>query len=206
MPTASIAIAGRPRPVRDAAVSHHRWLGLIGSLIIGLVGFGVLTTVQGDALVGLLGLIPGLVNAVTTALTAFGIAAAAEPLVTPVTDPRDADGNPLLPASAPPAAAAPATRSSLFGVPDPTGRRPRRPSDNPPPRPTDRDRGEDYPGNPLGVLDPTGTYTTGALFGTDTGTGEGGNAGADASNAGNCDTTSHTSSDTSSGDCGGGSW
>jgi hypothetical protein len=87
----------RPTPLRDVAGTVGKWTTLAGSLIVALVGFGLLTAVQEDALVGLLGLIPGLLTAVTSALVAFGIVRQAEPLVTPVSDPQDNAGRSLVP-------------------------------------------------------------------------------------------------------------
>ncbi|HYQ69067.1 hypothetical protein [Actinophytocola sp.] len=84
-----INIDDRPRPIKDAADKLTKWLGVAGSLVIALVGWGVLSAAQGDAVIGLLGVIPGVVSAVTTALTAFGIHRSAEPKVTPLSDPRD---------------------------------------------------------------------------------------------------------------------
>lgn len=86
----------RPRPVHDAAAHATRVIGLLGSLVTTLVGFGIVTVAQGDALIGLLGAIPGVVTLVTSLLVAFGVVRQAEPVVTPLADPRDADMHPLV--------------------------------------------------------------------------------------------------------------
>lgn len=94
--TGRLTLAGeRPRPLRDAASRLSQVLGIAGALITGLVGWGVLTAAQGDAVTGLLGLIPGVVTAVVAVLSAFGVVRAGEPQVTPLSDPRDDDGTPL---------------------------------------------------------------------------------------------------------------
>jgi hypothetical protein len=76
----------RPRPLRTIA----SWVGLITALVSGLVGSGLLTAGQGDA-------IGGIVTAVLTLLAAFGVALAGERKVTPTFDPRDDAGRPLTP-------------------------------------------------------------------------------------------------------------
>jgi hypothetical protein len=86
----------RPQPVREAASAVSRVTGLFGSVLTALVGIGILTAVQGDALVALLGAIPGLITLATTVLAVFGVVRRAEPDVTPVADPRNRDGVPLI--------------------------------------------------------------------------------------------------------------
>lgn len=86
----------RPRPIKDAADKLTRWLGVAGSLVLALVGWGILTAAQGNAVTGLLGAIPGAVNAVTTLLVAFGIVRSSEHRVTPLSDPRDNELRPLV--------------------------------------------------------------------------------------------------------------
>lgn len=87
----------RPRPLLAAADAVVRGVGLLVTVVGMLVGWGVLTLAQGDAISGLLGLIPGLVTAVAVLLTALGVVRAAEPHVTPLSDPRDAQLRPLVP-------------------------------------------------------------------------------------------------------------
>ncbi|NKE55447.1 hypothetical protein FXN61_00835 [Lentzea sp. PSKA42] len=76
----------RPRPLRTVA----SWVGLITALVSGLVGSGLITTGQGDA-------ISGLVTAVLALLGAFGVALVGERKVTPTFDPRDDAGRALRP-------------------------------------------------------------------------------------------------------------
>jgi hypothetical protein len=66
------------------------WIGGLLALVSGLVGAGVLTTGQGDA-------VTGVISAILTVLAAFGVVAATERRVTPISDPRDAQGRPLTP-------------------------------------------------------------------------------------------------------------
>lgn len=89
----------RPRPLMDAAARLSQVIGILGSLTTGLVGFGILTIVQGDAVTGLLGTLPGVVTAVASVLSAFGVVRAGEPQVTPLSDPRDDAMIPLRPAA-----------------------------------------------------------------------------------------------------------
>jgi hypothetical protein len=78
----------RPRPLRTAASV----IGGLTALVSGLVGSGLLTGGQGNALTGI-------ITAVIAVLAAFGITVATENKVTPITDPRDRDGQPLIPAA-----------------------------------------------------------------------------------------------------------
>lgn len=85
-PEETLLLDPRPRPLRTVA----SWVGLITALVSGLVGSGLLTAGQGDA-------IGGIVTAVLTLLAAFGVALAGERRVTPTVDPRDDAGRPLTP-------------------------------------------------------------------------------------------------------------
>lgn len=87
----------RPTPVRDVAGTVATWTAGLGALVVSLVGFGVFTAVQGDALTGLLGAIPGVVAWASSAVAAFRVAGKAQPLVTPVADPRTNAGVRLIP-------------------------------------------------------------------------------------------------------------
>jgi hypothetical protein len=88
----------RPRPIKDAADEIRSWLSFATLLVGGLTGAGInlLTDEQASALTALLAAVPGIVGAVTVALTAFGIVRRSEPLVTPLADPMDASGAPLV--------------------------------------------------------------------------------------------------------------
>ena len=83
----SAPLPDRPRPLFDALRTVGMAVALAGSVVVSLVGWGVLTAAQGDALSGLLGVIPGLIALVTAFLAAFGVVRKAEPAVTPVADP-----------------------------------------------------------------------------------------------------------------------
>lgn len=86
----------RPEPIRDAFKSVGTAIAFAGSVVGSIVGWGLLTEAQGDAVTGLLGAIPGVVALVTHVLTAFGVINAAEPKVTPNEDPRDGAGRKLV--------------------------------------------------------------------------------------------------------------
>lgn len=86
---------GRPRPLLDAASWAGKVYGISGALLTALAGYGVLSTAQGDALVGLWGAIPGVVTLVVSVLTAFGVVRRGEPMVTPLSDPVDNEGRSL---------------------------------------------------------------------------------------------------------------
>lgn len=92
----TIDITTRPRPIRDAFRSVGSAVALIGSVVTSLVGWGVLSAAQGDAVTGLLGAIPGVVTLVTSLLSAFGVVRRAEPLVTPLEDPVNNKGQALV--------------------------------------------------------------------------------------------------------------
>ncbi|ACU37150.1 hypothetical protein [Actinosynnema mirum] len=77
----------RPRPLRLTASV----IGGLTALVTGLVGAGLLTPDQGDG-------VTGLITAVVVVLAHFGVVIATERHVTPLTDPRDAQGRPLTPA------------------------------------------------------------------------------------------------------------
>lgn len=89
-------LESRPRPLADAASTVSKIVGTAGTLVAVTVGWGLLTAVQGDAVVGLLGAVPGVVTLVTSVLSAFGVVRRAEPSVTPVSDPRDDRLRPLV--------------------------------------------------------------------------------------------------------------
>jgi hypothetical protein len=90
--------ADRPRPVRDAAGRAAKSIGILSALVVATVGWGLLTTAQGNAIVGLLGLIPGVLTAAASALAAFRVAQCSEPQVTPTSSPMTDDGRRLVPA------------------------------------------------------------------------------------------------------------
>lgn len=90
-------LSDRPRPIMDAFRTVGSAVALLGSVVTALVGWGVLTVAQGDALSGLIGAVPGAVTLVTALLAAFGVVRASEPAVTPLSSPMDALGRELKP-------------------------------------------------------------------------------------------------------------
>jgi uncharacterized BrkB/YihY/UPF0761 family membrane protein len=94
-----IELEARPRPLMEAAGVVSRITATVATVVTMLVGWGVVSLAQQDAIEGLLGAIPGLVTLISTILAAFGVARRAEPQVTPVSDPRDDLGTPLVPAA-----------------------------------------------------------------------------------------------------------
>ena len=94
----NLNIETRPRPIKTAADELKAWLGFATLVLGGAAGAGVnlLTDDQANALTALLAAVPGIVGAVSVVLTAFGIVRRSEPLVTPMSDPRDNDGSPLV--------------------------------------------------------------------------------------------------------------
>lgn len=90
----------RPRPLRAAADRVVKVVGTLTALVTALAGAGIalLTVEQANAVTAVLSAVPGVVALVGTALAAFGIVKRAEPEVTPVEDPRDNDGQRLVPA------------------------------------------------------------------------------------------------------------
>lgn len=90
----------RPVPIQDAFSSIPNTIRFLASIVATLAGFGVLTAVQGDAVVGLLGLIPGVAAAVAEVLREFRVTRAihtVERVVTPLSDPaRRVDGGALV--------------------------------------------------------------------------------------------------------------
>lgn len=93
-----MGINDRPRPIKTAADQLKSWLGFATLVVGGAAGAGInlLTDEQANAITALLAAVPGVVGTVTVLLTAFGIVRRSEPLVTPMTDPRDNDGTKLV--------------------------------------------------------------------------------------------------------------
>ena len=84
-------------PLRDVASQVAKWTGLLGGLVTSATGFGIFTAVQGDALLGLLGAVPGVVALAGTVWASFRVARLARPVVTPLVDPKNAQGVRLVP-------------------------------------------------------------------------------------------------------------
>lgn len=84
-------ISTRPRPILDKVKTVGGAIAALGGLVTWAGTFGLLNQTQTTASSALLGLVPGIVAAVVSLLGAFGVAKAAEPLVTPVSDPAIID-------------------------------------------------------------------------------------------------------------------
>lgn len=93
----ALDIDTRPRPIKDAADQLRAWIGIVSALITAAGTGGILLSAEKvDALQGVLAAGVPLATAIAVALTAFGIRKRSEPLVTPMQDPRDNDGTPLV--------------------------------------------------------------------------------------------------------------
>jgi hypothetical protein len=69
-------------------------VGALTAVVSGLVGSGLFTADQGSA-------VTGIITGVITLLATFGVVVSTEKKVTPLVDPRDQYGDPLVPAPAP---------------------------------------------------------------------------------------------------------
>lgn len=91
-----MTIPDRPRPLQEAADDatqiHGMWMGISTAV----VSAGLISLTASNLIAATLGIVPGLLAMVSTALGAHVVVRAGEPLVTPVTDPRDNDGHPLV--------------------------------------------------------------------------------------------------------------
>lgn len=89
-------LTSRPRPIQQAAGIYVRYVGITAGYTLAFAGWAILTLAEATPTVALLGLVPGLTGGLATAATAYHIIRRAEPLVTPLSDPRDSRGLPLL--------------------------------------------------------------------------------------------------------------
>lgn len=89
----------RPTPLDDAASRVAKVVGTLSALVTAVSGAGIalITVEQATALTALLGAAPGIVALAGAAYAAFRVRDAAKPDVTPVADPRDNQGNALVP-------------------------------------------------------------------------------------------------------------
>lgn len=92
-------IDNRPRPIKAAADELKSWVGFATLVTGGAAGAGInlLTDEQATALTALLSAVPGVVGLVSATAVAFGVVKRSEPLVTPLEDPRTAQGERLYP-------------------------------------------------------------------------------------------------------------
>lgn len=93
-------------PIKRAAVTYSGIAGGLGAVITVLATVGLLTTDQASAvtagMTALTAAVAGVITAASSVWAAFGAANKAEPDTTPVDDPRDRQGMPLVRADATP--------------------------------------------------------------------------------------------------------
>ncbi|MFC0546942.1 hypothetical protein [Kutzneria chonburiensis] len=95
--------ATRPRPILAAITSGGTLITAVGTLLAGLVAFGVLNSEQASAINNLVAAVLTVIPPATAVLVQLHILRTAEPQVTPVADPQDTDGTALVrPLAAPP--------------------------------------------------------------------------------------------------------
>jgi hypothetical protein len=87
----------RPHPILDKVKTVGGALSALTGLVAWGGTYGFLTATQTGATSALLALVPGVVAGIGAVLTSFGVGKSAEPLVTPVSDPRNNAGDPLRP-------------------------------------------------------------------------------------------------------------
>ncbi len=88
----------RPRPILDA-IRDGGWKTLLGTLLAAAVSFGLLNAEQATLLGNVVAAVVTLITFATSAAGQFHVLDHAEPLVTPVVDPHDQLGRPLVPAA-----------------------------------------------------------------------------------------------------------
>jgi hypothetical protein len=94
----TIPVPDRPQPLQTVAADAVRVQGLWVGLSTALVSAGLVSYAANNLITALFGLIPGVLALVGTMLGARAVAINGTPLVTPVSDPQDHLGRPLLPA------------------------------------------------------------------------------------------------------------
>lgn len=86
----------RPHPILDKVKTVGGVLSALTGLIAWAGTYGFLTATQTGATSALIALVPGVLAAGGSVLTSFGVGKSSEPLVTPLSDPRDNAGAQLL--------------------------------------------------------------------------------------------------------------
>ena len=110
-----IPLRDRPRPILAKFKTVGSTVAFLGTAVTGLATWGVLDAAEAGSTNALLAAIPGFLTLVTGVLSAFGVVKSSEPLVTPVSDPRDNGGRPLsYPATATPGPRDPGEDASTF--------------------------------------------------------------------------------------------
>jgi hypothetical protein len=95
--TGIVNTTSRPRPLLDKVKSVGGALAALTGLVAWATSFGFLTEQQGAASAALLALVPGIIGAVGTVLTSFGVVKSGEKLVTPLSSPMNNEGERLIP-------------------------------------------------------------------------------------------------------------
>ncbi len=106
------ASVSRPNPLGEAASKVGVAWSAAAGVVSALVTFGALTAAQGDAVAAVGAAAPETITAIGTVIAgvlplisgvvaSFRTASAGRESVTPVADPRAADGTPLVPVSCP---------------------------------------------------------------------------------------------------------
>lgn len=101
--------SARPQPIMDAFKSAGVALHSLAGVVVTLVTLGVLSTTQAESLTGLLdygaenaqvlgSVVAGGATIVMGLIASFAQGKTAQARVTPIEDPRDNDGTPLVPA------------------------------------------------------------------------------------------------------------
>lgn len=86
----------RPRPILQA-IRGGAWKTVLGTLIAAAVSFGLLNSEQATLLDNVVAALATLITLVTSFVAQLHVLGKSEPLVTPLADPEDEDGTPLVP-------------------------------------------------------------------------------------------------------------
>jgi hypothetical protein len=92
----------RPRPILEA-IRSGAWKTILGTLVAAAVSFGLLNGQQATLLDNIVAALASLITLVTSFVAQLHVLGRAEPQVTPVADPRDDTGTPLVPSLVTPA-------------------------------------------------------------------------------------------------------
>lgn len=106
----------RPQPLQQVADDATRVQGLWTGISTAIVSAGLISLATNNLITAILGLIPGLLALIGTIFGVQAVATKGAPLVTPLSDPRDADGHPLVPAVPVPAPVEPVPAASAEPV------------------------------------------------------------------------------------------
>lgn len=95
--------SSRPRPILEN-IRNGAWKTIVGTLVTAAVSFGLLNSEQATLLDNIVAALATLITLVTSFVAQLHVLDKSEPQVTPLADPHDQDGTPLVPlfASEPP--------------------------------------------------------------------------------------------------------